>query len=349
MHRCKWIPQSLSHRSSICCAGHAQVCVAEIQSAGRGRRGRTWLAPFGSGLCLSLAWSFEESPPTLSALSLAVGVAVTRALRRFGGDSVQLKWPNDLVWNARKLGGILIEMRGESSGPTRVVIGLGLNLRLPPTTRLDLAKQQATLVTDLHEILGEKTPGRNALLSAVIDELLITLQIFERQGFEPFAEEWRNYDGLRDANVRVLRANEVINGIARGSAPDGALLVEVDGQVQRFVSVTSVFAPLTHAAYRHRQYASEVGVAARRRRRRTTALSHAGCTAQNIHDQIIANCARPSAVFVSNVGGARIGQLLTDSIKAAGALRRTLFARAPLRQVCVAAMCNRKNSASIVG
>jgi BirA family biotin operon repressor/biotin-[acetyl-CoA-carboxylase] ligase len=216
--------------------GHAQVCVAEIQSAGRGRRGRSWLAPFGSGLCFSLGWSFEESPPTLSALSLAVGVAVTRALRRFGGDSVQLKWPNDLVWNARKLGGILIEMRGESSGPTRVVIGLGLNLRMPPTARLDLAKQQATLVTDLHEILGEKTPGRNALLSAVIDELLITLQIFERQGFEPFAEEWRRNDALRDASVRVLCANEIVNGIARGSAADGALLVEVDGKVQRFVS-----------------------------------------------------------------------------------------------------------------
>lgn len=216
--------------------GQAQICVAEIQSAGRGRRGRSWLAPFGSGLCLSLAWSFDEAPPTLSALSLAVGVAITRALRRFGGDSVQLKWPNDLVWNARKLGGILIELRGESSGPTRVVIGLGLNLRMPATTRLDLAKQQATLITDLHEILGDKTPGRNVLLAAIIEELLDALQIFERQGFEAFSDEWRNNDALKDANVRVLCANESINGVARGSAPDGALLVEVDGKLQRFVS-----------------------------------------------------------------------------------------------------------------
>jgi BirA family biotin operon repressor/biotin-[acetyl-CoA-carboxylase] ligase len=216
--------------------GTAQVCIAEIQSSGRGRRGRSWLAPFGSGLCLSMAWSFDEAPPTLSALSLAVGVAVTRALRRFGGDSVQLKWPNDLVWNARKLGGILIEMRGESSGPTRVVIGLGLNLRMPATARLDLAKQQATLITDLHEILGDNTPGRNALLGAVIEELLIALQIFERQGFEAFSDEWRNRDALKDASVRVLCANESVNGVARGSAPDGALLVEVDGKVQRFVS-----------------------------------------------------------------------------------------------------------------
>jgi BirA family biotin operon repressor/biotin-[acetyl-CoA-carboxylase] ligase len=216
--------------------GSAQLCVAEIQSAGRGRRGRSWLAPFGSGLCLSLAWSFEESPPTLSALSLAVGVAVTRALQRIGGDSVQLKWPNDLVWRARKLGGILIEMRGESGGPTRVVIGLGLNVRMPAATRLDLAKQQATLITDLHEILGERTPSRNTLVAAVISELINALQVFERRGFEAFADEWRNRDALKDVPVRVLCANESINGIARGAAEDGALLVDVNGELQRFVS-----------------------------------------------------------------------------------------------------------------
>jgi len=214
----------------------AQLCIAEIQSAGRGRRGRSWLAPFGSGVCLSLAWSFEESPPNLSALSLAVGVAITRALRRFGGNDVQLKWPNDLVWRARKLGGILIEMRGESSGPTRVVIGLGLNVRMPSSARLELAKQQAALITDLHEILGDRTPGRNALIGAIIEELIAALQVFERQGFEAFAEEWRSNDALKDANVRVLCANESVSGVARGSAPDGALLVEVDGKLQRFVS-----------------------------------------------------------------------------------------------------------------
>jgi BirA family biotin operon repressor/biotin-[acetyl-CoA-carboxylase] ligase len=216
--------------------GSPQLCVAEVQSAGRGRRGRSWLAPFGSGLCLSLAWSFEESPPTLSALSLAVGVAVTRALQRFGGDSVQLKWPNDLVWRARKLGGILIEMRGESGGPTRVVIGLGLNIRMPATTRLDLAKQQATLITDLHEILCERTPSRNTLVAAIVSELIKALQVFERRGFDAFADEWRNRDSLKDATVRVLCANESINGIARGAADDGALLVDVDGQLRRFVS-----------------------------------------------------------------------------------------------------------------
>ncbi|MBC7982691.1 MAG: bifunctional biotin--[acetyl-CoA-carboxylase] ligase/biotin operon repressor BirA [Candidatus Obscuribacterales bacterium] len=214
----------------------AQICVAEIQSAGRGRRGRSWVAPFGSGLCLSLAWHFEESPPTLTALSLAIGVAVVRALDQFGDNEVQLKWPNDLLWRRRKLGGILIEMRGESGGPTRVVIGLGLNVRMPASARLNLAEQQATLVADLHEALGQRTPGRNALLAGIIAELMVTLRAFEQNGFAAFADEWRARDALRDAPVRVLLANEVISGTARGAAPDGALLVEVAGEMQRFVS-----------------------------------------------------------------------------------------------------------------
>jgi len=216
--------------------GQAGVCVAEVQTAGRGRRGRSWLAPFGSGVCLSLAWQFAESPPTFSALSLAVGIAVVRALRRFGADTAQLKWPNDLVWKQRKLAGILIEMRGEASGPARVVIGIGLNLHLPAALRVTLAEQQAALVTDLHEILGQRTPGRNALVAAVVDELIAMLRQFEREGFSAFEAEWRACDSLFNAPVRVLSASETINGIARGVSSDGALLVEVNGDVQRFMS-----------------------------------------------------------------------------------------------------------------
>ena len=214
----------------------AQLCVAEIQSAGRGRRGRSWVAPFGSGLCLSLAWHFEESPPTLSALSLAVGVAVLRALRRFGDHDIQLKWPNDIVWRARKLGGILIEMRGESTGPTRVVTGLGLNTRMPAAARLRLVEQQAIIIADLHEVFGEATPARNTLIAAIVEELVEAIVTFSRHGFDAFAEEWRTHDALKDAAVRVLCSNEVINGIARGVDTDGALIVEVDGQPRRFVS-----------------------------------------------------------------------------------------------------------------
>lgn len=216
--------------------GKASVCVAEVQTDGRGRRGRSWVAPFGSGVCLSLAWQFTESPPTFSAMSLVIGVAITRALRRLGCSQTQLKWPNDIVSKHRKLAGVLIDMRGEAGGPARVVIGIGLNLHMPAETRVQLAEQQAAVVTDLHDTMDGHPPERNVLAGAIVEELITALRVFERDGFSAFEAEWRNYDSLRDAPVRVLSANETITGLARGVASDGALLVDVDGKVQRFMS-----------------------------------------------------------------------------------------------------------------
>lgn len=216
--------------------GNAVLCLAEIQQAGRGRRGRSWLAPFGSGLCLSLGWAFEDLPPTISALSLVVGMVVVRVLRRLGAAEVGLKWPNDLLYRGRKLGGILIEMRGESSGPAQVVIGLGLNTRMPAETRLMLAEKQAALVADLHEILRDRTPERNELVAALTTELLASLREFAQQGFASFHPAWAEFDALSGAQVKVLTAEQTIHGIAGGVDADGALLLNVNGQLQRFVS-----------------------------------------------------------------------------------------------------------------
>ena len=214
----------------------AHVCVAELQSAGRGRRGRSWLAPFGSGVCMSLGWRFAEAPPTFSALSLAVGVAVARALRCFGAEEVGLKWPNDLIWRNRKLGGILIEITGESAGPAQVVIGIGLNMYMPAATRIQLAEQQAALIADLHEILRERTPTRNVLIAALADELIPMLHVFAEQGFAAFVEEWRALDTLADAHVKVISGAQTLYGSARGVEGDGGLLVEIDGELRKFVS-----------------------------------------------------------------------------------------------------------------
>ncbi len=216
--------------------GHAQLCIAELQNAGRGRRGRSWIAPFGSGICMSIGWQFAEAPPTFSALSLAVGIAVVKALRRFGATGVGLKWPNDLIWQGRKLGGILIEMRGESAGPSQVVIGIGLNMLMPSTVRLELAEQQAALIADVHEILREGTPTRSALAGVLTEEVIELLQVFATHGFEPFVDEWRRLDTLAHAPVKVINGTETIVGTAQGVEADGALLVDVDGQLRRFVS-----------------------------------------------------------------------------------------------------------------
>jgi BirA family biotin operon repressor/biotin-[acetyl-CoA-carboxylase] ligase len=216
--------------------GTTHVCVAEIQNAGRGRRGRSWVAPFGCGICMSMSWQFVEAPPTFSALSLAVGVAAVRAFRRLGIDGIGLKWPNDLIWQQRKLGGILIEMRGESAGPAQVVIGIGINMRMPAQVRIMLAEQQAALIADVHDIMRERTPARNALIAMLVEEVTGMLQTFGEKGFEPFAQEWRRLDTLSDAPVRVISGTETTFGRARGVDLDGTLLVDVDGQLRRFAS-----------------------------------------------------------------------------------------------------------------
>jgi BirA family biotin operon repressor/biotin-[acetyl-CoA-carboxylase] ligase len=217
-------------------AGSAQLCVAELQNAGRGRRGRSWLAPFGSGICMSVGWRFADAPPAFSALSLAVGVAVVKALRNLGASDVGLKWPNDVIWKGRKLGGILVEMRGESAGPSHVVIGVGINMRMPPVIRLLLAEQQAALIADVYEILRERTPNRNVLVAGVTSELVAMLRTFATQGFAPFHSTWQQLDSLAAAPVKVISGAQTTLGIARGVDVDGTLLVDVGGEIRRFVS-----------------------------------------------------------------------------------------------------------------
>lgn len=217
-------------------AGRVQLCVAELQNAGRGRRGRSWMAPFGAGICMSVGWQFAEAPPTFSALSLAVGVAVVSALRALGAADLALKWPNDLVWKGRKLGGILIEMRGEAEGPAHVVIGIGINVRMPAVVRLQLAEQQAAVIADLHEIMRERTPNRNAIVGAVVSELVAMLKQFAVDGFAPFHAAWSALDTLANASIKVLNGAQTTLGVARGVDPDGTLLVDVDGEVRKFAS-----------------------------------------------------------------------------------------------------------------
>lgn len=216
-------------------AGRADVCLAEMQSAGRGRRGRSWLAPFGTSICLSVNWQFPEAPRQLSALSLVIGVAVLRALRAAGAEQLGLKWPNDLLVAGRKLGGILIELRAESGGPAYVVIGIGINFRLSAELRRDLAAQDIE-AADLQDAAPGRTLSRNRIVGALLDRLLEALVDFERRGLDPFAPEWRSADALAAVPARVFVGERAYQGIARGIDADGALLLETPGQLLRFTS-----------------------------------------------------------------------------------------------------------------
>lgn len=216
--------------------GRPRIVFAEIQRSGRGRRGRSWLAPFGSGLTFSVAWAFAETPSGLSALGLAMGVAVAEALRDLGAEEVRLKWPNDIVWRQRKLGGLLLQMRSESGGPASVVAGLGLNMSLSAEARNRLAGEGALPVADLDDAMSGKSTGRNAVGGALAVAMLAALDEFGRSGFHAFKSRWARLDALAGSQVRVVQGEETVEGVACGADAEGALLIKVHGQIRRFHS-----------------------------------------------------------------------------------------------------------------
>jgi BirA family transcriptional regulator, biotin operon repressor / biotin---[acetyl-CoA-carboxylase] ligase len=214
--------------------GTADVCVSELQHAGRGRLGRRWISPFGGGIAMSLGWTCSDVIRTLPALSLGVGVAVSRALARAGAEGISLKWPNDIWFLDRKLGGVLIELRAEAGGPAHVVIGVGINVSLPEEARREIEASGVAVaaVTDA----CKAAPSRNLMAGAILDELLSMLVQYECFGFSAFRDAWTALDGLKDRPVQVVVGGTAIFGIARGVDSDGALLLETKERMQRFVS-----------------------------------------------------------------------------------------------------------------
>ncbi|MGO9935238.1 MAG: biotin--[acetyl-CoA-carboxylase] ligase [Steroidobacteraceae bacterium] len=215
-------------------AGRSDVCLSEMQHAGRGRLGRRWIAPFGSGVSLSMSWTFSDAARTLSGLSLGVGVAVSRALMRAGAEGITLKWPNDIWFLDRKVGGVLIELRAEAGGAAHVVIGVGINVSLPAAARRQIEASGAYVAAVADAC--KQPPSRNLVAGAILDELLSMLVQYERFGFAACRDAWMALDGLRGRRARVVIGERSTLGIARGVDLDGALLLETGDGMQRFVS-----------------------------------------------------------------------------------------------------------------
>ena len=215
--------------------GEPRVLFAELQTAGRGRRERSWLAPFGSGLTFSVGWSFADTPPDFPALTLALGVAVVRQLRAAGATDVGLKWPNDIVAVAGKLGGLLTQVKQESGGPAYVVAGLGLNVALPEPVRARILAAGGAAPVSLGSC-ADALPSRNALAARLVHGLVAALAEFSRTGFATFAAEWVAFDRLQGHSVRVEQAHGHRDGVVRGIDRDGALLLETAETVERILS-----------------------------------------------------------------------------------------------------------------
>ena len=212
------------------------VAVADEQTAGRGRLGRRWHAPLGAGVCLSVAWQFAVAPPReLALLTLALGVAVRRVVADLTGAEIALKWPNDLVHEDRKLGGILVEVSGSGPSGCRIVAGLGLNVALPAEALAAVA-DSGTRATDLRALTGA-LPPRTELVLALIEAFAAVFAGYADSGFAPYRDEWQRADGLFGRPIRVQAASGPWLGTAAGIDADGALLVvAADGRRRRVLS-----------------------------------------------------------------------------------------------------------------
>lgn len=203
----------------------AQVCLAEHQTAGRGRFGRRWQSPYGTSLALSLMWRFEAGAAALAGLSLAAGVVVVECFEQAGAAGLQLKWPNDLVCGHRKLGGILLEVAGDVAGPCYVVMGFGLNIATDARQAdMQFVDQPWTSLSEL--LPNGRLPSRNRLVAGIIAGLLEMLPQFETRGFGAMVDDFRRRDALCGREVLLQRGNERLVGRAAGVADNGGLILE---------------------------------------------------------------------------------------------------------------------------
>ena len=235
---------SLLMQRAIQSSEGAQCVAAELQTHGRGRRGRTWHGALGGSLTFSLLWRFSLGAAQLSGLSLAIGVALVRALRELGVANIQLKWPNDLIHGYRKLGGVLIELQGDALGPSTAVIGVGLNLRLPEQVKHQI--DQA--VVDLQGLMPDLA-SRNAVLGVALRHLADMLADFDVHGFEALRMEWQGLHAYQNKPV-VMRMPDgaEMAGVVRGVTAEGALILDTVSGERRFGSGEMRLRPLAVAS-----------------------------------------------------------------------------------------------------
>lgn len=206
------------------------VCLAEYQSQGRGRRGRQWISPFGSNLYLSMYWRLDAGMAAAMGLSLVIGIAAVEALEQLGFEGIRLKWPNDLYYQDKKLGGILVEMSGQAGGAAHIVLGMGLNISMRPD--IDGIDQPWTSLDELAEY---QLVDRNILAPTLVDSWTDALNEYEQFGMKGFVERWNRLDNFVGRSVRLLIGTREVTGIVKGIDDRGAVLLETDNGIEPYI------------------------------------------------------------------------------------------------------------------
>ncbi len=205
------------------------ACVAEYQQAGRGRRGRQWVSPFGANLYLSMYWRLEQGPAAAMGLSLVVGIVMAEVLQNLGAEKVRVKWPNDLYLNDKKLAGILVELTGKTGDAAQLVIGAGINLTMRGSETNAINQDWINLQD------AGVTIDRNKLTAEILSELRLAVVKFENEGLSAFLSRWQKMDNYLNRPVKLIIGNQEIFGIARGIDQQGALLLEQDGNIKPYI------------------------------------------------------------------------------------------------------------------
>ena len=207
------------------------VVFAESQTAGRGRRGKEWLSPYGASIYMSVLWDFEQGAQALEGLSLGVGVAVRRAILELGLADISLKWPNDIYMGGKKLGGILLEMIGDPAGQCSVVIGVGINVSMPAGTGQNIDQPWTDLSSE-----SSAPISRNTLAAGLIDQIFTLLADFETVGFAAYRDEWQSADVYHGLECSISTPRESVSGVVLGVDDGGAVRMRLDdGTIQRFI------------------------------------------------------------------------------------------------------------------
>lgn len=202
------------------------LVLAEHQANGRGRRGKAWVSPLGANISLSMLWTFKSSMAALEGLSLVVAIVLVDALRACGYTGMGVKWPNDILLDSCKLAGILIEISGEAEGPCKVVIGIGINVKMPCASATDIDQAYTDLASH-----SEGPPGRARIVAALVSGLTVGLTAFAKHGFAEFQSRWNAVDVYKGRDVEISSGTTRRVGRALGVSETGALLLETQGGV----------------------------------------------------------------------------------------------------------------------
>lgn len=210
-----------------------EICLAESQTAGRGRLGRHWVSPYGRNIYLSLAWCFKKDIQELSGLSLATAVAVIEVLNKYGiNENINLKWPNDILWQNRKLAGVLIELFKKTNNEYDAVIGVGLNLDMPKSLYKNIDQPWCDIATIIDD-----QPERNRLAGMLINNLINTMNLYQEKGLKKYITKCKKHDAANGKKVCILNANKKVFGIGKGIDADGCFLLEKpNGEIEKFVT-----------------------------------------------------------------------------------------------------------------